>query len=73
MRMLSHFSCVGLFLTPWTVAPQALLSWILQAKILEWVDISSSRESSQPRDRTHISYVSFTDMGSLPIVLPGTP
>ena len=28
---------------------------ILQARILEWVDISSSRGSFQPRDRTHIS------------------
>ena len=31
---------------------------ILQARILEWVAISSSRGSSRPRDRTHISYVS---------------
>ena len=30
---------------------------ILQARILEWVAIPSSRESSQPRDRTHISYI----------------
>ena len=28
---------------------------ILQAKILEWVAIPSSRGSSQPRDQTHIS------------------
>ena len=31
---------------------------IFQARILEWVAISSSRESSRPRDRTHVSYVS---------------
>ena len=31
---------------------------ILQARILEWVFISSSRESSQPRDQTCVSYVS---------------
>ena len=31
---------------------------ILQARILEWVAISYSRGSSQPRDQTHISYVS---------------
>ena len=30
---------------------------ILQARILEWVAISSSRESSQPRDQTHISCI----------------
>ena len=30
---------------------------ILQARILEWVAIPSSRESSQPRDRTQISHI----------------
>ena len=36
--MLSCFSCVRLFATPWTVACQAPLSMgILQARILEWV------------------------------------
>ena len=33
---------------------------ILQARILEWVAISSSRGSFQPRDRTRLSYVSRT-------------
>ena len=28
---------------------------ILQARILEWVAFSSSRESSQPRDQTQVS------------------
>ena len=41
-----------LFATPWSV------TCILQARILEWVAISSSRGSSPPRDRTHVSYVS---------------
>ena len=31
---------------------------ILQARVLEWVAMCSSRGSSQPRDQTHISYVS---------------
>ena len=31
---------------------------ISQARILEWVAISSSRESSQPRYQTHVSQVS---------------
>ena len=31
---------------------------ILQAGMLEWVAVSSSRGSSQPRDQTHISCVS---------------
>ena len=34
---------------------------ILQARILEWVAISSSGGSFQPRDRTHISSVSCID------------
>ena len=37
---------------PWTVAHQAPLSLgILQARILEWVAMPSSRGSSQPRDQ----------------------
>ena len=32
---------------------------ISQARILEWVAISFSRGTSQPRDRTHISCISF--------------
>ena len=31
---------------------------ILQARILEWVAMPSSRGSSQPRDRTPTSYIS---------------
>ena len=58
--MLSHFSRVQFFTTLWTAAHWAPLSTIFfQARILEWVAISSSRGSSQPRDRTHISCVSF--------------
>ena len=30
---------------------------ILQARILEWVAISFSRESSQPRNRTQVSHI----------------
>ena len=30
---------------------------ILQARILEWVAIPPSRESSQPWDRTQVSYI----------------
>ena len=41
---------------PWMVAYQALLSMrILQARILDWVAMPSSRVSSQPRDQTQIS------------------
>ena len=31
---------------------------IFMARILEWVAVPSSRGSSQPRDGTHISYIS---------------
>ena len=56
---LTCFSRVQLFVTPWTVAHQAPLSMgILQARILEWVAMPSSRGSSQPRNLTSVSYVS---------------
>ena len=38
--------------------PGSSLHGILQASILEWVAMPFFRGSSQPRDRTHISYVS---------------
>ena len=45
--VLSHFSRVRLSATPWTVAHQAPLSMeILQARILEWVAMLSSKVSS---------------------------
>jgi len=44
--------------TPWTAAHQAPLSMgLLQARILEWVAIPSSRGSSQPRDPTQVSCI----------------
>ena len=58
--MLGCFSRVQLFAMPWTEACQAPLSvGILQARILEWVAISSFRGSFGPRDRTQISYFSW--------------
>ena len=42
----------------WTVARQAPLSMgILQARILQWVAMPSSRGSSQPRDQTQVSLI----------------
>ena len=38
--------------------PGSSVHGIFQARILEWVDISFSRGSSWPRDRTHVSCVS---------------
>ena len=38
--------------------PGSCVHGILQAKILEWIAMSSSKESSQPRDGTCVSYIS---------------
>ena len=50
--------CVWLFATLWTIAHQASLSMgTLQARILEWVAMPSSKGSSQLRDRTQVSCI----------------
>ena len=50
-------SRVQLFAAPWTVAHQAPLSMgILQARILEWVAMLSSRGSSEPRDGIQVAH-----------------
>ena len=59
--VLSHFSRVQVFATPWTVARQAPLSMgILQVRTLEWVAAPSSRGSSRPRNQTCVSCISCT-------------
>ena len=45
---LTHCECVDCSL------PGSSVHGILQARILEWVVISSSRGSSRPRDQTHV-------------------
>ena len=60
VRKLCVLSCsvVSHFVIPWTVTHQAHLSMgILQARILEWVAMLSSRGSSRPRDETQISCI----------------
>ena len=47
-----------LFVTPWTIAHQALLSLFSQSRILKWVAISFSTGSSWTRDQTHVSCIS---------------
>ena len=37
--------------------PGSSVHELLQARILEWAAISFSKASSQPRDRTQISYI----------------
>ena len=75
--VLSCFSHVQLFATPWTVARQAPLSMgILQTRMLEWVPMPSSRRSSPSRDLTHVS-CSFCIAGGFfttePLGKPGPP
>ena len=47
--------------------PGSFVHGILQARILEWVSMPSSRGSSQPRDRTCVSWGSCTAGDSLPL------
>ena len=51
--------------------PDSSVHGILQARILEWVAISSSRGSSQCREQTCVSW--HWQVGSLPLVPPGKP
>ena len=56
--VLSCFSHVQLFLTPWIVTCQAPLHGIFPATVLEWGAMPSSRGSSQPRDQILNSCIS---------------
>ena len=48
--------------------PGSPVHGIFQARILEWVAVSSCRVSSLSRDRTHISFISCLDrLDSLPL------
>ena len=54
--------------------PASAVHGALQARILEWVAVPSSRASSQPRDRPRISYIHLHQQaGSVPLALPGKP
>ena len=47
---------------------------ILQARILEWVAMPSSRDSSQPRGlKPHVLHLLHWQEGSLPLMPPGSP
>ena len=57
LNMFSHL-VVSDSVSPWTVVCQAPLSTgILQARILEWIAISSSRESFWSRDWIQVSHI----------------
>ena len=69
----SPFSRVQLFVTLWTIACQDPLSMgILQARILEWVAMPSSRGPSPPRDQTRVSHFLHWQAGSA-LPPPGKP
>ena len=57
--LLSLFSHGRLFATPWTIAHQALCPWDSPGKNTGLGCMPCSRGSSQPRDWTWVSYVSF--------------
>ena len=52
-------SSLWLFVTPCTVhgPPGSSIHGSLQARIMEWVAMTSSRGSSQPRDQTQVSHI----------------
>ena len=54
--VLSHFSHVRLYDPVNCSLPDSSVHEILQARVLEWVAMPSSRGSSQPRDRTRTFY-----------------
>ena len=58
MTITQSLSCVQLCDPMDCNLPGSSVHGILQAKILEWVAISSSRGSSLPRDQTCISFIS---------------
>ena len=57
-HVLSHQSCPTLRAPMNCSPPGSSVHEILQAKVLEWAAIFSSRGYSQPRNRTRVSYVS---------------
>ena len=56
--LLSHFSHVRLCIPMDCSPPGSSVHGTLQARTLEWVIMPFSRESSWPRNRTHVSYIS---------------
>ena len=57
MRVKPLQSCLTLWDPMNHRSPGSSVHGILQARILEWVSMSSSRGSSQLRDQTHVSCI----------------
>ena len=70
--MLTPFSRVPLFVTPWTVVHQAPLSMGFSRQEY-WSGLPFPPAGYLPRDGTHVSCFLRWQVGSLPLVLPGKP
>ena len=66
-------SCPTLYNPMDCKTPGSSVHGLLQARILEWVAISSSRGSSQPKDLTHVSGSAALQVESLPPSRLGSP
>ena len=71
--VLSCVSRVRLFVAPWTTAHQAPVREIVQARILEWAAMRSSRASSLSWNWTHTSCVFCTAGRFFTTEPPGKP
>ena len=72
--VLSRFSCVRVCVALQTVAPQAPLSMgVLQARILQWVSMPSSRGSFRLRSNPRLVRLLHWQVDSSPLVPPGKP
>ena len=67
--VLSHFSCVPTLGDPMDCSlPSSPVHGILQARLLEWIALSSSRGSSPPRDQTQcFLHIPHWQADSLPL------
>ena len=70
VKLLVILSCLPLLDLMDCSPPAVSVHGILQARILEWVDLHFSRESSQARDRTRVSCLAGHSSPSEP---PGKP
>ena len=72
--VLSHFSHVWFFVTPWIIVCQALLSMeFSRQEYWSGLPLPPPGESSQSRNWAHISYVFCTGGWVLPLAPPGKP
>ena len=71
--VLTHLNHVGLCEPMDCGPPGSSVHGILQARILEWVAMPSSRGSSRPMGWSHISCLLHWQVGSLPLVPPEMP